>query len=81
MIRFIGDVDGDGKIDVDDAYKSVSIAAGFVVPSEFDKKCADANGDGGVGANDFQTIIRHLEATGIVDGFFDTDDIITNEVI
>lgn len=80
MIRFIGDVSNDGRVRIDDISGILRASAGL--SDEYDIKCADLDGDGSVIVSDeIQALIKHLEAVEIVDGFFDTNDIITNEVI
>lgn len=80
LIRFIGDVSNDGRVRIDDI--SGILRASIGISGEYDIKCADLDGDGSVIASDeIQALIKHLEAVEIVDGFFDTNDIITNEVI
>lgn len=80
MVRFIGDVSNDGRIRIDDITGILRASAGL--SDKHDTKCADLDNNGSVVFFDeIELLIKHLEAVSIIDGFFDTDDITTNEVI
>ena len=57
----LGDVDGDGKVDINDATLVQKIAAEMIVPTEIQKKAADVNRDGSVDIND-ATLIQKFAA-------------------
>ena len=57
----LGDVDGDGKVDINDATLVQKIAAELIVPTEIQKKAADVNRDGSVDIND-ATLIQKFAA-------------------
>ena len=53
-----GDVNGDGRIQANDAILALQIAAGVVEPDKIQSQAADINGDGEVKANDAIQILH-----------------------
>jgi hypothetical protein len=53
-----GDVNGDGKIQANDAFLALQIAAGVIEPDKTQIQAADMNGDGRVRTNDAIQILR-----------------------
>ena len=58
-----GDVNGDGKVDIDDARAVLRAAVGLEKLDEQQKKTADVNGDGKITVDDARDILR--TATGL----------------
>lgn len=58
-----GDVNGDGKVDIDDARAVLRAAVGLEKLDEQQKKAADVNGDGKITVDDARDILR--TATGL----------------
>ena len=58
-----GDVNGDGKVDINDARAVLRAAVGLEKLDEQQKKAADINGDGKITVDDARAIMR--EATGL----------------
>lgn len=58
-----GDVNGDGKVDIDDARAVLRAAVGLEKLDEQQKKAADVNGDGKITVDDAREILR--TATGL----------------
>jgi hypothetical protein len=59
-----GDVNNDGAIRSNDATLALRIAAGLMVPDEYQKWAADMNGDGVVRSNDATLILRKAAGLG-----------------
>jgi hypothetical protein len=53
-----GDVNGDGKVQANDAFMALQIAAGIIEPDKTQSQAADMNGDGRVRTNDAIQILR-----------------------
>jgi hypothetical protein len=53
-----GDLNGDGKINVQDATLSLRIAVGLLTPSDAQKTLGDMNGDGNLNVQDATTVLR-----------------------
>jgi hypothetical protein len=53
-----GDVNNDGKVRSNDAMLALRIAAGLMVPSDYQKWAADMNDDGKIRSNDAMLILR-----------------------
>ncbi len=53
-----GDVNGDGEVRSNDAMMALRIAAGLMIPTEYQQWAADMNDDGKVRANDATSILR-----------------------
>jgi len=56
----LGDVNGDGKIDILDAILLQSIWLGDVEPSPLQEIAADVNKDGNLDANDLLLLMRYI---------------------
>lgn len=55
----VGDVNQDGKIDATDSLVALRINAGFIKPTDEQKKRADVNGDGSINSIDSLLILRY----------------------
>jgi hypothetical protein len=53
-----GDVNGDGKVQANDAFLALQIAAGVIEPDKTQRQAADMNGDGRIRTNDAIQILR-----------------------
>ena len=60
----VGDVDNNGKIDVNDALIVLKISASLITPTEEQNKAADASGDGKVDSGDALLILKY--AAGLI---------------
>jgi parallel beta-helix repeat protein len=58
-----GDVNGNGRVQANDAIVSLRIASGLMEPDDYQKWAADMNGDGRIRANDSIAILR--KASGL----------------
>jgi hypothetical protein len=63
----LGDLNGDGKINVQDATTSLRIAVGAITPTDAQKKAGDVNGDGKWNVQDTTLILRR--AVGAITKF------------
>jgi len=59
-----GDINNDGAVRSNDATLALRIAAGLMVPDEYQKWAADMNGDGVVRSNDATLILRKAAGLG-----------------
>ena len=60
----MGDLNGDGKVDLNDAKILLRGAVGIIKLTDEQKKAADINGDGQINLNDAKMLLR--AAVGII---------------
>ena len=63
----VGDVDNNGKIDVNDALIVLKISASLITPTEEQNKAADVNGDGKINSGDALLVLKY--AAGLITEF------------
>ncbi len=63
----MGDIDGDGEIEVDDSRLALQQAVGAITLSASQFALADVNGDGSVEVEDAQEIMQY--AVGLISSF------------
>ena len=62
----LGDVNGDGKINVNDITKVAAHVKGKKILDESAKKRADVNGDGKINVNDITKIAAHVKGKKLI---------------
>ena len=63
----IGDVDGDGFVNVNDALEILKIVVGLIELDDNAKKAADVNGDNVINVNDALDVLKKV--VGLIDKF------------